>query len=155
MRYRSRLSRRSAGIDFNATPMIDVIFMLTVFFSLVGRFSSEEHLPMKLPSPEESQAQEALEEERVVLNCRPVNAEGPALGVEFSVGPNAPEPLGSLVGHLQVLKSEAAQSGRQLRVLVRADRRLRFSDVRPAMQVLAALDIPMLNVAAQSREEGS
>ena len=41
MKYRQR-QERSSGLVFNATPLVDVIFILTIFFMLVSRFSSAE-----------------------------------------------------------------------------------------------------------------
>jgi len=154
MRYRSLRSRGGTVLDFNATPMIDVIFMLTVFFSLVGRFATIENIPMRLPQPDGSQAREAPLTEREVLNCVPADERDPSAGVLYSVGPNPPEPLWAIVRHLAAAKATHQASGTQLKVVIRADRRLRFADVQPAMQAVASLEIPMLNVGAEAGEAG-
>ena len=70
MRRRRRRQQPRAVIGFNLTPMVDVIFMLTIFFMLVSRFSSAEQVPMDLPAPNESQAKAKRVEARVVINCR-------------------------------------------------------------------------------------
>jgi len=50
------------------TPMIDVSFLLIVFFMLVNRIMSEEAVEMILPRPEEPQVVSVGEEPRVVIN---------------------------------------------------------------------------------------
>ena len=149
MRYRYD-DRRSLGtLAFNATPMVDVFFLLTIFFMLVSRFSSAEQVPMELPKPADSQAEVARMPERVVINCRlgdPDDPAGPA--VLYSIGPNRPESLGVLSDHLAAMKRAAPH----LKVVVRADRRLRYADVRRVMRVIARNDVEMLNVAAHVGE---
>ena len=44
-----RLLPASARIEANLTPMIDVSFLLIVFFVLVSRISGGERTPMELP----------------------------------------------------------------------------------------------------------
>jgi biopolymer transport protein ExbD len=47
MRTPSNLSRGSVG--FNMTPMIDVVFLLIIFFMLVSRFISENQFNVSVP----------------------------------------------------------------------------------------------------------
>ncbi len=156
MVYRSpRHSRRGVTIDLNAVPMIDVIFMLVVFFVLVGRLAHEQSVPMKLPQPHDSKAMPESAADRLVLNCRPSNDADPRDGALYSLGPNPPQPLTEIARSLATLKAEKARAGGTLNVVIRADRRLRLADVRPAMQTVASMDIPMLNVAVQAEEGGS
>ena len=135
---------------FNATPMVDVIFMLTIFFMLVTRFSSAEQVPMELPEPTDSQAQVTKIPERVLINCRLADVDDP-LGrtVLYSVGPNRPEPLSVISDRLAAMKGRSAV----LEAVVRADRRLHYSDVRAVMRVIAENGIKMLNVVARVAED--
>ncbi len=56
----SRAARRRAlggGVALNITPMIDVVFLLMVYFVLVGQFRApEEVFPLDLPRPERATA---------------------------------------------------------------------------------------------------
>lgn len=154
MVYRSpRHSRSEVTLDLNAIPMIDVIFMLVVFFVLVGRMAYEQNVPMKLPFPRDSQALPHRGVEQIVLNCRPADEGRDPVRVLYSLGPNPPESLEDIGRTLRSMKTQYTDQGGALQVVIRADRRLRFSDVRAAMQTVAALDIPMLNVAVQAKEE--
>ena len=37
-------------VRFNVTPLIDVVFLLVIFFMLVSQFSSAEHVTLKSPN---------------------------------------------------------------------------------------------------------
>ncbi len=137
-------------MTFNATPLFDMMFTLTIFFMLVCRLSSAEQVRMELPKPEESRAKIAKMPERVVINCRylPMDSSGRIGGVAYSLGPNAPEPLHAISERLAAMKQQSAS----LEAVVRADRRLRYVDVRAAMRIVAANRIKMLNVVAHIGE---
>lgn len=145
MRY-SRVNRSSLPtMTFNATPMVDVIFILTIFFMLVSRFSSAEQIPMELPKPFDSRAVVSKMPERIVVNCRladPSNPEQSA--VLYSIGPNQPESLNVISERLANMKRISTD----LKVIVRADRRITYGYVRALMQVIAQNGIDMLNVVA-------
>jgi len=141
MRVPRGLRTATAPLGFQLTPMVDVIFILTIFFMLVSRFSSAEQLPLQLPKPGQGQAQVQRLPGRVVINCRPADlADGDAAPVLYSLGPNRPEPLGVIADRLAALKAEVPD----LKVVVRADRRLAYADVRALMRIIARLDIELL-----------
>jgi len=150
MRHERRQRQSSSGISFNAVPMVDVIFMLTIFFMLVSRFSSAEQIPMELPKPEHSQASVVKIPERVIINCR-VNGLLPAESPQavFSIGPNQPESLDVIARRLVAMR----QKSPNLKVVVRADRRLPYAQVREVMRMLANHNIGMLNVVAHVDEK--
>ncbi len=142
--------RETPTIGFNATPMIDVIFLLTIFFMLVTRFSSAEQIPMDLPKPARSQAKVTRMPDRVVINCRLGGlAAGSDRTVLYSIGPNQPESLAVIADRLAALKSESPS----IKAVVRADRRLHYVDVRAVMQVVAECGIEMFSVVAHVGEE--
>lgn len=41
--------RRSADVDINMTPLIDVVFLLLIFFMVSTTFIKESHLSLNLP----------------------------------------------------------------------------------------------------------
>ena len=145
MRYTRIHSRKPGGLTFNATPMVDVIFMLTIFFMLVTRFSSAEQIPMDLPKPVDSLAKVPKGTERIIVNCRPTDPTDPASSaVLYSIGPNRPEALAVIAERLTSMKRRTPD----LKVIVRADRRLPYIHVRAVMRVVADCGIEMLNVVA-------
>ncbi len=139
-------------IRFNATPLVDVIFLLTIFFMLVSRFSSAEQIPMQLPQPDESQAAVIRIPDRVLINCRLADPlSGSTDTAVYSIGPNHPISLGELGARLSAMKQKNAN----LKVVIRADKRLRFDSIRAVMRLLANESIEVLNVVAHVSEKGS
>jgi len=63
-----RLRRAPAAIEANLTPLIDMSFLLVVFFVLVSRITSSELAPMNLPAPSDPLSSEPGDEPRAVLN---------------------------------------------------------------------------------------
>ena len=150
---RSRLRQgHGVTIGFNATPMFDMMFTLTIFFMLVCKLSSAELIRMELPKPDQSQAKFAKLTERIVINCRPAEAgefvRSGDRGVWYCFGPNAPESLASISQRLAALKTQAAR----VEAVIRADRRLPYGSVRAVMRVLAENGIDVLNVVAHVGE---
>lgn len=151
MMYTPRSQRLANTMNFNATPLVDVIFLLTIFFMLVTRFSSVEQIPMQLPKPDHSQAQSAHPPARVTINCRLADSQDATFGgTLYSIGPNPPEPLAMLSNRLGALKRETPS----IQAIIRADRRLPYQSVRAVMRVVAQNGISMLNVVAHVSEEG-
>jgi len=148
--YQPHTNRRiPRAIGFNATPMIDVIFLLTVFFMLVSTFARKENAPMKLPDPLASRAKDIDLPDRIVINCRLGDPSASVAGATlYSIGPNAPESLDVIDRRLAGMKQQSPD----IKVIIRADRRLDYRDVRDVMRVVAANDIKMLNVAAHTGE---
>lgn len=151
MKYRGRrqYGRGSATVGFNATSLIDLIFLLTIFFVLVSGFASAEMVKMFLPEPVASQAKPVRIPERVIINCQLAEPGRPAAGALYSVGANAAEPLPQLLQRLEAIKSAAAAAPE---VIIRADRDLRYDDVRAVMAVVAGAGLTTVNVAATVEE---
>lgn len=150
MRYGRSRERTEMGFGFNATSMVDVIFMLTIFFMLVTRFSSAEQIPMQLPQPDQSKAKVKRMPERVVVNCRladPTDAAG--TNAIYSIGPNQPESLDSLADRLRAMRRDVPT----IKVVIRADRRLQYATVREVMGVIAECGVGVLNVVAHVSED--
>jgi biopolymer transport protein ExbD len=68
-----RFQRQGSGVAFNYTPLIDVFMLLTIFFMLVAKFTTDEQTVLQLPRPEESKAQIPRLPAKVVINCRPTD----------------------------------------------------------------------------------
>jgi biopolymer transport protein ExbD len=131
--------------------MVDVIFMLTIFFMLVIRFTEAELIPMNLPDPAQSKALPESVPERVIINCRPANPNDPMQGeVHYSVGPNLPESLDVISNRLVLFKRDNPN----VKVVIRADRRLPYEQVNRVMRIVAHAGIDMLNVAAHINDGG-
>jgi biopolymer transport protein ExbD len=62
MQYERRW-RRKSSIGLNLTPLIDIVFLLLVFFLLTAHFVKEKRLDIELPTAESG---DHIEEDKVV-----------------------------------------------------------------------------------------
>lgn len=139
--------RTRRPIGFNMTPMIDMVFLLIIFFLVVGKFSSAEYVAIDLPQPARSQARQVKLRDRIVLNCQMApGAEGG--GALYRVGPNPPESLQQISSRLALAQAAARKEDRELIVVLRADRRLPFAEVRAALEVVRENEIEQLRLVA-------
>lgn len=149
MRYRRNHGRSSAALGFSATPLIDLIFTLSIFYMLLSRFSTDEQVAMELPAPQGSRASAVYMSDRVVINCRVgEGADSSSPTVLYSIGPNRPESLGVISDRLAALNRDAPG----LKIVIRADRRIPYADVRSVMRIVAENKVDLLNVAALAGE---
>lgn len=125
--------RRS--LSFNMTPMIDVIFLLIIFFLCVNQYQkadSAEQVDLPVASSERVAVPEPTRHKPLVLNVLPS-------GQMLISGTAVPvEKLGRI---LDVAQNELplAEGGQRvpLEVWVRADRKLPYSTVEPILQACA------------------
>ena len=67
--------KRNAAITLNAnmTPMIDVTFLLIVFFVVVSQIVDRDVIPLDLPTPNDARATVSESENRMVINVVPLD----------------------------------------------------------------------------------
>ncbi len=140
-----------SSLTFNMAPMIDVVFLLIIFFVLISTFASAERIVMELPEPDRSQARNIKLTDRVIINVQLLDPDSPETSaVGYSIGPSRPEPLGSIDERLGRYKRAVPD----LKVIIRADRRVRYGDVREVMEIVAENEIEMMNIVAHVGETG-
>lgn len=122
-------------IQGNLTPMIDMIFLLIVFFVLVSRIVDRERVEMNLPLPAHAATVRPGEEQRVIINVMP----GIGGGIE-----------GYRIGGTQFAADRAGLSAMTLYIAtlfrtnplinlnIRADRRTHYEHVEPALAAVSA-----------------
>ena len=57
--------------DMNITPLIDVVFLLIIFFMLVSRIVADENVPMVVPALDDPKTYEPGQIEKIVVNVVP------------------------------------------------------------------------------------
>jgi len=135
--------RRRPSLVFNMAPMIDVVFLLIIFFVLVSTFASAERVPMEVPNPDASQAHNIKLADRVIINVQRL---GPTPSdVAYSIGASGPESLTVISQRLSLHKRLVPN----LKVIIRADRRVRYGAVREVMTIVAENGIEQMNIVAQ------
>ena len=179
---RLRLSRREKMRDevqqeaeMDMTPMIDVVFLLIIFFLCIDFKILEAKLPAYLPKDKGSQATEVEPQEqlRIKIVCDP-GKEGtktdrpgqeqrdPAkrsyylVGhqVRYTVGPKKVKDLLELKDELQAIKDDTGRRVPDLKnpgktkligVVIEPGTNVVYGDVAPCVDVIAAMDFKDIN----------
>lgn len=152
MRKTVRRPRYHPPLAFIILPMIDIIFLLLLFFAMVTSFEAAAKIRVDIPKPEASQARKDTSARQVVVNCELADGATPdATGVVYRIAADPPEPLSAIAARLVA----AQASDPQLAIVIRADRRLPYEKVRAVMQAAADSGITILNVSAMRDAGGT
>jgi len=146
-------------IEFNMTPMIDVTFLLIIFFILAGQILSDELADLEVHRPHASQAipsEEMKTPNRAIVNV--VSRVGkdedanPALAGRadrYEIN-RARFEVGNVERLADFLRSKRGASAKpeEFYVEIRADQRVNFADVEPVMRAAAEAEIVKMNLTA-------
>ena len=139
MRLRKKQHRPGCHIDI--APLIDVVFLLIIFFMVVAQFTQAELEALELPSAEQADLPDATLQSRLVVN---VHADGRIIIASRNQ---------TLDSFRQFLRRELSQrSPEQISVLIRADRRTSWEAVRPLLTICAEHQIIRIRVAVVDAE---
>ena len=131
----SRIHRRGPGaFEANMTPLIDMAFLLIVFFVLVSQVASAEFVELALPRPASDAAKRPDDRQRIVLNVVPARDGGAAA---YKVGKREFAPDREGLSELVAALARAMKGQPGVDVNIRADRATAYSWVRPAMDAVA------------------
>jgi biopolymer transport protein ExbD len=126
--------RGRAPVEANLTPMIDVTFLLIVFFVLVSQIVEVESVEMKLPEPAQPRSEPIGDEQRVVINVLP-GPGGAAAG--YRLGRRDFEPSETGLAALTAALADLYGRNPTVSVNLRADQDTEYASVGPAMQAVA------------------
>lgn len=121
---------RGSDLTFNMTPMIDVVFLLIIFF-LVSSHLARQEVQMPLPLPTASSGERPIETavRRVTINV---------LGDGRLMFAGKPVEVEQLPERLAVARSE---SGDDLEIRIRSDRSVAYQHVEPILLACARTGI--------------
>ncbi len=131
-----RPSRRDEP-DINLTPLIDVVFLLLIFFMVSTTFNDDARLQLELPRADAEPAQ-AGEIELVELT---VDVSG-----RYYVGGR--QVLGTDVSTLRQALADVVDDDRELPVLIKADAKTPHQAVMTALDALGQLGLSHVAFAA-------
>ncbi len=124
MRVPSSPARSSLG--FNMTPMIDVVFLLIIFFLVSSHLARQEtQLELDLPQATSGRRPEGDDARRVVVNILP--DQGSEGRIQVGGQSLSRAQLRSLIDY------ETGQARGRLEVRIRCDRRVPYQMVEPVM----------------------
>lgn len=132
----------------NLTPLIDVVFLLLIFFMVSTTFSKESQLRIKLPESSD----EPVEQQQTQLLEIEINAKG----VYAVKGPDEPTAKQLLNTNRETLRRAITNvtSGKSDVVLmIRADRQTPHQSVIRAMDISRRLGITNITFATQQAQE--
>ena len=137
MRFTSKSSSRALLVEL--TPMIDVVFLLIIFFMVTAEFARNVRAEVELPQLPGEQRQET-EEAGIVVN---IDADGRII-LDVS-----DEPLD--IGDLQdrLLQEFAAAPSERPQVLLRADRRASTTQLNEVVRLLHELGVPSARMGTE------
>ncbi|MHC4413890.1 MAG: ExbD/TolR family protein [Planctomycetota bacterium] len=127
--------RGPAQVEANLTPLIDVTFLLIVFFVLVSQIVEIENVQMDLPAPTDPVSEPAGDEQRAVVNVIPAGG-GQASGYRLGTRTYTADTRG--VEALTARLAALYQGNPTLRINLRADRGAHFQWVQPALKAVSA-----------------
>jgi len=163
--------RGAVAPAMNITPLIDVVFLLSIFFMIVTKIGSDERTPMIVPQLQDPQAEKLEAPRRVLVNVARVEPNldqrkdqmsgpdkydhlaGPGQAEYVKVGGYkkfklTPEGMKQVT---EVLKADKKEHGK-VEVLLRADSALHYRQVAPVMNAITQAQISTVNVVAYEKE---
>lgn len=134
-------ARRRDSLGFNMTPMIDVVFLLIIFFLVSSHLAQQEvQLELNLPTADSGHRPTDESKPRVTINVLP---EGRVLLAGHSI---AGEEL------TRRLSNELQTAGSDLEVRIRSDRRVPFQFVEPILIACARAGAWNVTFAVRAEE---
>ncbi|MHC4079902.1 MAG: ExbD/TolR family protein [Planctomycetota bacterium] len=131
---------RSRGIVVDITPMIDVVFLLIIFFMTTAQFAQLTRAEVDLPQERGEQQAEA-EQAGIVVN---ITGEGQLIVSGRTVG------LGELESIVRLeIAREPDRPAQQLKLLIRADRNAPAARLNRVVEVLRPLGVGAARLATE------
>ncbi len=122
---------KTRGHKLNLTPMIDVIFLLIIFFMLISRFSSQEKTLIELPQAKDAETKNiASEQKKVMIN---IMASGEILIGETSYTESS---LGAML-----------KSHNNDKIIIRSDKNSSWEQLRPVFNACKQAGIANPDIA--------
>ena len=159
------IQRGAVTPSMNITPLIDVVFLLIIFFMLVNNIVSEESEPMVLAELENPQTRDVGEIERVVVNVVPeafsesgrdefpLSHPGRPRYVKIGTGADSRFDTDDLKGITEALRAAKAANPK-IEVLLRVDGAIYYDKVQPIMgAIVKGAGIETVNLVAYMPEE--
>jgi biopolymer transport protein ExbD len=133
---------RSGSLGFNMTPMIDVVFLLIIFF-LVSSHLAKQEVQMKLPLPTAESGQESVQDNTPRLTINVLSD-----GTMMMLGRRVAESDLALR-----LRDKLRDAGPGIQVRIRSDRGAPYRFVEPIMLACARTGIWDVSFAVYRSED--
>ncbi len=149
---RRRRRRAEGAVEANLTPLIDIVFLLIVFFVLVAQLTRAERFEVDLPRADAVVEAAPIEDRRVVVNVVPEERSAGRRDV-YRIGGRRfgmdPRGLDGLTAILRATREADPLAD----AVVRAARDEAYERVEPALGAVRAAGFPAADIALQPTDE--
>ena len=135
------IRHKKESVDVNLTPLIDVVFLLLIFFMVSTTFSKETHLTLELPDAK-GNAQEVSPEMIEVV----ISAKG-----DYSI--NGKALVNNQLKTLMAGIAEVSDNNKDLPFVITADQSAQHQSVMQALDAGAQLGFEKVSLTAQKTQE--
>jgi biopolymer transport protein ExbD len=119
--------------ELNMAPMIDMVFLLLIFFMVASQLASLERIPVKLPVADESKVpDEALD--RQLITVRPADENGEEAEIFMNLKSINLEDFTAQIGDLYTVNEN-------LKVYLRVDKQVKYKHIKEIMNACASVGI--------------
>ena len=136
------------SLHINLTPMIDVVFLLLIFFVLIAQFSSRQRAQVELPKPEPSAAKYLYSPDVLTITVI-CDQQGTLSAYQIEGQMIEPEQIDVLAHTLMVRR----KANPHVEVNLRADRRADGKVIEALMAACARTGIRHVNLVAAMPQE--
>ncbi len=160
---------RPAKPEMNMTPLIDVTFLLIIFFMIISNFIAEESVEMIVPELNKPEVRELDDAKRLVVNVAPApydkvdrqqnHLEWPGTAVLVQIGLKQFE-----VDQMELVTADLIyavdnaptddEGNSKLEVLLRADAALHYDQVEPVLGAISAAGIGTVHLVSYLPDHG-
>jgi biopolymer transport protein ExbD len=139
MRFTPKRPTRG-NFDIVVTSMLDINFLLVMFFMMTAHFQRSTHAALQLPQ-ERGEERAKIDESGLVVN---ITAEGTIIVSGETIS------MDELRARVKSqIDSHPAHSSDPLKLMVRADRRARTADLNRIVKVLRELGVGTIRIATE------
>lgn len=148
--------------QMNITPLIDVVFLLIIFFMLVNNIITEQSVQMIVPQLDDPTTRELDDAGRLIVNIapaeytyneridEPLQFDGEARFIRVGLQTFASDDLEGVTAALVDAKADNPD----LEVVLRSDGALYYGVVQPVMGAITRAGIDKVNLVAYMPERG-
>ncbi|EGH00305.1 Biopolymer transport protein ExbD/TolR [gamma proteobacterium IMCC2047] len=132
--------QRGEEIGVNLTPLIDVVFLLLIFFMVSTTFKKETHISLNLPEAEGEQVKAENNQIEIVISAKG----------EFSINERAL--INNEFGTLRAAIKKVGKGDTELPVIISADGNAPHQAVVNAMDAAGQLGYSRLSITTRQRD---
>ena len=119
--------------DINMAPMIDMVFLLLIFFMVASHLTALERIPVPLPVADKAKVPEEARD-RQLITIRAVDDSGEEADIYMNLQVIDLQTFATEIGRLY-------ESDENLQVYLRADRRVKHKHIKNVMEACAGVGI--------------